>query len=403
MKVLGLYAKNILRLKEVQIKPDGTMVPISGKNGQGKSSVLNCLWIALQAASAKKALPQIIRDGEEKAQIILDIGEYTIVRRFKRESSGEITTALTVEEANGSTVKRPQSFLDGLISSVSFDPVAFEMMSPRDRRQCLIEVFGLNVDKYDEEIEDIKEEKKELSAELKLIMGQLSSIAAPKENDVGEEKSAVTLVDELGTLNLIARQRAEALKKVDDLNRLIAEKQAELTEIVAVLKKIPENINEQISEKKAELEDVEARNSRIRDAKRYHELSSRVEVLQKNLKIKNNAIELKKIERDEEIEGADLPVDGLEITVDGILFDGIPFDQKSQAERIKISMAVAMAANPQLKVIRITNGSLFDRENLKLIQQLAEERDYQVWIELVDDTATVGFYIEDGEVVTVNT
>lgn len=409
MKVLGLYAKNILRLKEVQIKPDGTMVPITGRNGQGKSSVLNCLWLALKAASAKKVMPEIIRQGEERAQIILDIGEYTIIRRFKKEASGEITTSLAVEQADGTPVRRPQSFLDGLISSVSFDPTEFELMSPRDRRACLVDVFGLSVDRFDEEIEEIKEERKGINAELKLLKGQLSAIAAPQENDPTDEKSAAELVSELDALTTLARRRIEAVnqrsalqQRVQNLEKELVEARAALEDNAVRIESIPEDLESEIAVKRAELETVEARNSRARDIKRYHELSERAATLTEEVRSKNNAIELKKIERDEEVEKATLPVDGLEIAVDGILFDGVPFDQKSQAERIKISMAVAMAANPQLRVIRIANGSLFDGENLKLIQKLAEEHDYQVWIELVDDSGSVGIHIEDGEVVAVN-
>lgn len=409
MKVLGLYAKNVLRLKEVQIKPDGTMVPISGRNGQGKSSVLNCLWLALKAASAKKVMPEIIRHGEERAQIILDIGEYTILRKFKKEPSGEVTTSLSVEEADGTPVRRPQSFLDGLISSVSFDPTEFELMSPRDRRACLVDVFGLSVDQFDEEIDTIKEERKGINAELKLVKGQLSAIAAPQEDDPTEEKSAADLINEMHQLNDLSRQRIEAVNQAAALKQRVKNLEAELEtarsdldRAKAKIAQIPEDIETRVEAKRTELETAETRNERARAVKQYHELSDRAAVLTEEVRSKNNAIELKKIERDEEVEKATLPVDGLEITVDGILFDGVPFDQKSQAERIKISMAVAMAANPQLRVIRIANGSLFDSENLALIQDLAEENDYQVWIELVDDSGSVGIHIEDGEVVAVN-
>ena len=61
-----------------------------------------------------------------------------------------------------------------------------------------------------------------------------------------------------------------------------------------------------------------------------------------------------------------------------------------------------MAANPKLKVIRIANGSLLDKKNLAIIRELAIEKDYQVWIEMVDDTGDVGIYVEDGEIAAVN-
>ncbi len=151
-----------------------------------------------------------------------------------------------------------------------------------------------------------------------------------------------------------------------------------------------------------ELANLGTRNDRAREVKRYHELTARRQGLEEKMADCKNRIELQGIYRSEAIEEADLPVEGLEITADGITFDGVPFAQKSSAARIRISMAVAMAANPKLRVIRVTNGSLISESNLKLIADIAAENDYQVWVELVDETGDVGIYIEDGEVKAVN-
>ena len=60
---------------------------------------------------------------------------------------------------------------------------------------------------------------------------------------------------------------------------------------------------------------------------------------------------------------------------------------------------MAMALNPELRVIRILDGSLLDRDNLALIAEAAAEHDYQVWIERVSDDSPTAVVIEDGEVV----
>ena len=65
-------------------------------------------------------------------------------------------------------------------------------------------------------------------------------------------------------------------------------------------------------------------------------------------------------------------------------------------------MVLAMAANPELRVIRIKDGSLLDSENLALIDEIAKGGDFQVWIECVDGSGKMGFYIEDGRVAVVN-
>jgi hypothetical protein len=67
-----------------------------------------------------------------------------------------------------------------------------------------------------------------------------------------------------------------------------------------------------------------------------------------------------------------------------------------------VSVAIAMAANPKLRVIRIKEGSLLDPDGLALIGAMARDHDYQIWIERVDASGKVGIVIEDGQVIAVD-
>ncbi len=98
------------------------------------------------------------------------------------------------------------------------------------------------------------------------------------------------------------------------------------------------------------------------------------------------------------IAGAEMPVPGLSFGDGEVLFDGLPLDQASQAEKIRISVAIAMAANPKLRVLCIRDGSLLDRESLRLLSELIESQDYQCWLEVTDDEGKTGVVIEDGAI-----
>ena len=98
----------------------------------------------------------------------------------------------------------------------------------------------------------------------------------------------------------------------------------------------------------------------------------------------------------EAIGSAGLPVAGLGFDDLGVTLNGVPFSQSSAAERLRTSIAIAMAANPTIRVIRITDGSLLDSANLAVIEEMATAADFQIWIEKVDETGTVGFTVEDG-------
>ena len=58
-----------------------------------------------------------------------------------------------------------------------------------------------------------------------------------------------------------------------------------------------------------------------------------------------------------------------------------------------------MAGNPQLKVIRVRDGSLLDEEGLTILAKMAEERDFQVWIERCTNGGPIGFELRDGTLV----
>jgi predicted ABC-type transport system involved in lysophospholipase L1 biosynthesis ATPase subunit len=76
----------------------------------------------------------------------------------------------------------------------------------------------------------------------------------------------------------------------------------------------------------------------------------------------------------------------------------VPFKQASGAEQLRVSLAMAIALNPKLRVIRIADGSLLDSDNLALVESIARENDFQVWIEMVGDGDGRGIIIEDGSV-----
>jgi hypothetical protein len=58
-----------------------------------------------------------------------------------------------------------------------------------------------------------------------------------------------------------------------------------------------------------------------------------------------------------------------------------------------------MALNPHLRVMLIDEGSELDRDSMGLLEELAEQRDFQIWICSVDSTESgPGFVIVDGAV-----
>ena len=89
MKIVQLRAENVKRLIAVEITPEGNVIEITGKNGAGKTSVLDSIWWALAGNRTHQAVP--VRQGETEAVISLDLGDIKVRREFsvRKPKDGE--------------------------------------------------------------------------------------------------------------------------------------------------------------------------------------------------------------------------------------------------------------------------------------------------------------------------
>jgi len=93
------------------------------------------------------------------------------------------------------------------------------------------------------------------------------------------------------------------------------------------------------------------------------------------------------------------PLEGLSVSDGMIMYNDIPISQASQAERIKIGLAIAESLNPELQIILIKDASLLDTGSTKQIIDFAKAKDCQVWTERIDPTSKDAIIIEDGGIV----
>ena len=416
LKILSLEAENLKRLTAVHITPDpdGHLVVISGRNGQGKTSVLDSIEFALAGTGAQRDTPQPIRHGEDHASVALDLGDL----RVRREWKGERQT-LTVTAKDGARYSSPQRMLDEFIGRLSFDPLAYSQLSDREQLAQLLDLVELPFDpaKVDAERRAVYDERAMIKRDVKRYEAQLDALPEP-ENGLPDSEVQADEVD----LNevIAAMQRGqlahnrhqqllaahnEAAGKVEALRRQLAEAEAVLAEFpvpdssalpdMDALRAAVAATQEANRQARQRADDT---NRRVRDAAEYRrqaDLLRQAREAADDLTQRLAAIDKRKTDA---LSAARMPIDGLAFDQDGVTYQGVPFRQCSAAERLRVSLAMAMALNPKLRVIRITDGSLLDSDNMRLIQDMAAENDFQCWIERVDESGTVGFMIEDGSV-----
>ncbi|MBU2110832.1 MAG: ATP-binding protein, partial [Actinobacteria bacterium] len=143
LRVVKLTAENIKRISAVEITPTGDVIVIGGKNGAGKSSVLDSIAYALGGQKLVAAQP--VRRGQEKGRVRVDLGDIVVTRSFTATGGGQ----LVVSDKDGKRQTSPQAILDRLVGRLSFDPLAFATMDPAKQRDTLREIAGLDLTDLD--------------------------------------------------------------------------------------------------------------------------------------------------------------------------------------------------------------------------------------------------------------
>jgi DNA repair exonuclease SbcCD ATPase subunit len=410
LRILNLYAENFKRLKVVDITPDGDLIPIVGKNEQGKTSTLDAIAAALQWRAVSKSIPQPIHEGSDKGQTIIDLGEYVVHRTFN--ASG--TTSLKVTTKAGDVIQKPQAILDGLMGDLSFDPLEFSRKSPKEQRELIASLLkqtvGLDISRFEAEYATSYDMRTNSKRDLVRLRGQLDAIKAPTDSDPSDEVDIADLTAELQRRMEAEREQArldarweETQRIVGERERAVAAAEEELNEALRLNEEAFEATRggpkvESVTEVQSQISSMEETNRRAREVKQYSALQADLTSLEKDIEKCTAQMQLAQISKDEAIEDADLPIEGLGITEDGITINDIPFSQCSAAQRLKTSMAIAMMANPTVRVILIRDGSLLDEDNMSVIEEMAGDNDFQLWVECVGTDEGTGVYIEDGEV-----
>lgn len=419
MKIVRLETENVKRLRAVDITPTENMVVIGGRNAQGKSSLLDSIEMALGGAGGVPKRP--VRDGEDTAHVTVDLGDIVVTREFK--PSGE--SRLKVENKDGAVYKSPQSMLDALVGKLSFDPLAFTRLDEKAQHALLCKLVGLDLTSLEAKRKELYDERTQVNKQAKAAAQRAADMP---QHEVAEtaEVSVAELSTELQAARRLEKEASEAAQKAQQLrtsatamsNRADAA-EAEIRQLqqqVANLRANGASEAAQAAELLAEAEtlqnqvpDIAAIHARIQSAEAINtKLRANAAKAAATAEAKRVAAESKKLsdgiddvdqQKAAAVAAAKFPVDGLSVSSDGVLLNGVPLEQASSAERLRVSVAIGLAMNPKLRVLLVRDGSLLDEDGLRMLGTVAAENDAQLWVEKVSgDGAGCSVVIEDGSV-----
>lgn len=400
MKIIRLSCENIKKVRAVEITPTGELVEITGKNGAGKTSVLDAIWWALAGTTPIQEIP--IRTGAEKARVRLDLGELIVERRFTAHGS-----TLTVENADGLRYTSPQGVLDALLGALTFDPLVFANQKAPAQYDMLRGLVTLDADVATLDALNRRDfaRRTELGREARARHAQAAGLTVPPDLPT-EAIDTAALMDRMASaarvntdIEMRRGRREQVARRASELHAEAVRLEAEATGLEQELRAaapLPRPID--LDAIRIALETAEGVNRGIDQRTARDALVAQAEELDGQIQELTAAIESRTRAKAEAIAQATMPVPGLGFGNGVVLYNGLPFDQASHAEQLRVSVAIAMAANPTLRVLRIEEGSLLDQDNVALIAEMARAHDYQVWLETVNASGRPAVVIEDGTV-----
>lgn len=413
--IISLEIENIKKIKAIRIRPNGGFVEITGRNGQGKSTVLDSIWWALKGKDNIQTAP--IRNGEEKGSIRLELGNFFIERTFRRNQLGnDYTTKITVTTKDRAVMKSPQAVLDGFTGMLGFDPLAFMRQTPREQYDTLRGLCKLEIDveELDRQYKELFAKRTDVNRDVKTCEARLANMVIPAGAPT-ERVDVAALVDKVEEINadnsaIAQRQRmrqtllADNVRRGEETKKLYArlaeiekENKSAAEQIGAITDYLRDNKPQDASFYSEKIKQAEQINSimDLRDRRHFEETA--LHTAQKHANELTEEMQNLQLRKKNAIEAAKLPVSGLEFGEEELLLNGVPLAQLSAAEQLKLSMDIAMAENPKLKVVLLKDASLLDKDSMEYIRARAEKEGYQVWAERVESNGAVGFTIENGE------
>ena len=411
MKIVELHAENVKRLRVVDITPTSNVVIVGGKNGAGKSTVLDCIRMAFSGAKGVDAVP--VRTGQTAAKIIVDTGELKIERRFSTATG----TQLIVTGADGKRIASPQTVLDKLYSSVAFDPLEFARAKPAEQAATLRRIVGLDFSALDAERARIYQEREACGRLVAQAKARLAAMPEPAVDVPAEEVSVAELMAQKEAADGINLDHAQVRRRYDQA-RTRTEEQARAVEDLKKRLSVAEDLyaglkateNSAQDDVVALADDIDTAsivekikgaatvNRAIQEKAARARESVQYEALRTQYTSATKAIEAIDTEKESKLTSAKWPIEGLGFSPNGVTYKGLPFEQASESERVRVSVSIGCEQNPELKVMLIKEGCQLDDDSMAEVCRMAEEQDAMVWIERVGKKDPGAVILEDGEV-----
>lgn len=289
MKITKIKIKNLFGIKEYET--DGRSVELIGKNGAGKTSVIDAIRYALTNKSDRE---YIVRNGETEGEILIETDNGLRINRKSRTQQADYKSI----KQNGTEVGSPETFLKDIFTPLQLSPVEFMEMDKKQQNAIILDMI-----EYPWSLQTIKEWFGEIVPDINYEQNILQVL-----NDIQSEKGYYYQLRQ--DINRDIRNKRAFIEEIAETLPIgyEAEKweKANLSEIYTKIEKIRKE-NETIEKAKRLIEN---RDNKVRKFEADKEIA--ISALERETSFRSNQIDKEILQLEERIKALKTEKAGLE-------------------------------------------------------------------------------------------
>lgn len=398
--ITSLEVENVKRIQAVAMQPSPTgLTVIGGANNQGKTSVLDAIAWALGGDRYRP--DNVQREGSSApARLKVTLSNGIIVERRGKNCDLKVT--------DPSGQRGGQQLLNSFVEELALNLPKFMEASDREKADTLLRIIGVG-----DRLRELEQKEQQLYNQ-RTYTGQQRDQKAKYAKELPFVPDAPA--EPVSASELIQRQQdillrnAENQRKRQHLAQLMQERDAmreqlellqeQLAQVEADLATAQKDAAELEDESTAELEEnirhIDEVNQAVRTNAERKRAEGEAELLELQYRKLTENITQVRQERQQLLNGADLPLPGLSVENGKLLYQGQPWGNLSGSDQLKVSAAIVRKLKPECGFVLMDKLEQMDTRTLNEFGAWLEQEGLQVIATRVSTGGECSILISDG-------
>jgi hypothetical protein len=420
MRIKEVTITNVCGIEHIEFKV-GNLTVLSGANSVGKTSIIRAIASCFDGGWD----PELIRKGEEKAEVLITLDNGTTIRKRITQKGA----TLDVRTSDGLKVAKEQTYVSSIASGISFDPLRLVTADKKERTKFLLSVMPIEVSLKDIQaavgavpipaglpaVTDLDGLKSVRDA-----VFEARSVTNRAERDAeGTVKALSASIPEGDGKDWLKEARELEAEKIDIERQIteaqsLAQEEAVATaakisakfqaEIFALQRKEQEEIAQIHTNKATVLRQIddtakpererlagEIATARANADAQQRAAGAREQIEKMRLRIREKSLEglratraLEALDKLRQAKLDALPIPGVEIREGEIFVEGVPFDKLNTGAQFTLSFQIAALANSSFLVA--DRAECLDPDTWQAFEAAAKQSGFQVMVARVSDS-----------------